>query len=103
VQGGEPGSRSLRLELITPFVRQGEVIEVKITAKNAAAVVVEVFPPDTIVVSSPHKVAVGKGTFSKTVKWTVEHGQPKTAGLMVEISVFADGQEIQKAMCRVNR
>jgi hypothetical protein len=91
--------RSLSLRLTALEVRSGESVTVQVEAVNVAAAVIEIHAPDTVLISGPHQVAVGSGSYSKTVSWLVEHAQPATV-TSVEIRATA-GDLVQLALCKI--
>jgi hypothetical protein len=90
-------SARLRLRVVSQYVKRGENIEAFIDATNVAETVVTLDAPDTAVISQPHTVIAGSGTFQRTIPWTVEHVQKET---LVDITV-SDGQITQIGQCKV--
>jgi hypothetical protein len=86
---------------ISPFAKCGDKITAFIDAVNVPETVVELFAPDTVVISQPHREVVGTGTFKITITWTVQHVQKRTPG-MVEITASADGS-VQTGLCKIIR
>ena len=92
--------RRLRLTVLPPRVRQGNSIQASIDAVNVAETIVKLEAPDIVVISQPHVVSVGSGTFEQTISWTVQHVQTGTRGT-VEITV-SDGHLTQKGLCQID-
>ena len=84
--------------LVSPQAKPGRNIDALIDATNAAETVVTLEAPDTVVISRPHILFAGKGTFQQIIHWTVEHAQKGTS--CVEITVSA-GCVTQKGSCIV--
>ena len=87
--------RSLRLRLLTPFVRVGEKIVVVVEASNAPETTLNLKAPDTVLISQPHLQVVGSGSFEEKVTSTVEHVQKPVT---VEISTEPIPQTV---VCRI--
>jgi hypothetical protein len=90
--------KRLRL-MISPFASAGDTIRADIQAEDAPETTVEVFVPDTAVVSGDLKVSLGSGTFDRSLEWRVVHVQPGTTPL-VEVSVEA-GSLSRKGLCKL--
>jgi hypothetical protein len=95
----DPQPAVLRL-LVSPQARRGETITAAIDATNVPETVVKLEPSDRMVISQPHTVVAGAGTFQQTVRWTVEHVQEGTTS-WVEITVFVGSVVFQKGLCKV--
>lgn len=85
--------------VISPFASAGEKIRADIQAENAPETTLEIFVPDTAVVSGERKVSLGSGTFDRSIEWRVEHVQPGTTPF-VEVSVDA-GRLSRKGLCKL--
>ncbi len=94
----DPQPATLKLTVST-LARAGERIEAAIVATNVAEAVVSLSAPDTVVISQPHTEVAGKGTFQRTIVWTVEHVQSGKPS-WVEITVAA-GHITQMGQCKV--
>jgi hypothetical protein len=90
---------SLKLLVMPLHVRKGETISACIDAANVAETIATLHALDTVVISQPHTVRIGAGTFRETVTWVVDHVQQGTTS-DVEITV-SDGRLTQKGQCRV--
>ena len=94
----DPRPAVLKLS-VSPLAKRGEGIEASIDAINVSETVVTLNAPDTVVISQPHTVVAGKGTFRRTILWTVEHPQEGTSS-WVEVTVSAS-HVTQMGQCRV--
>ena len=70
-----------------------------VDATNLSETILTLEVPDTVVVSQPHTVHAGSGTFQQTVHWTVDHVR-EGKRTPVEITV-SDGHTTQKALVEV--
>lgn len=84
---------------VSPQARRGESIEALIDATNVPETVVKLEPSDRVVISQPHTVVLGTGTFQEPVRWTVEYVQQGTTS-WVEVTASA-GHLSQKGSCKV--
>jgi hypothetical protein len=92
-------SSRLSLQLTAPEAHSGESVTVQVEAVDVGDTVVEIHAPDTVLISGPHQVPVGSGSYSRTVSWLVEHAQPATV-TWVEIHATA-GDLVQLALCKI--
>jgi hypothetical protein len=84
---------------VSPLARRGDKITATIQGSNVLETVVEISAPDTVVISQPHRLVAGIGTFSNRIDWSVEHVQPATVTL-VEVTASA-GPLVQTGLCRI--
>lgn len=89
-----------RLHLtVSPLVREGEEIVAQVNATNVIDLTIEISAPDTVLISTPHQIVLGSGSYQHTAVWLVKHVQDG-ATAMVEVTASA-GDLVQKGLCRI--